>query len=161
MELVDINIIGFQRAKAHLQVLPHLVCRPRSRLCRENDLVAHPGERRADLLLTVRIRARRVVKIDAAVIRLVQQIHGVLFADALNGQAAKAVFLNDKSRLAKRDLVHGSLLLYLSTSSIPKMPEKAKYNLRFDAYKTHRADARVDLSFSRRGRCPHRFSLPS
>ena len=31
------------------------------------------------------------------------------------------------------------------------MPEKAKYNLRFDAYKTHRADARVDLSSSHRG----------
>ena len=85
MELVDINIIGFQRAKAHLQVLPHLVRRLRCRLCRENHLISHPGERRADLLLAVRICARRVIEVDAAVIRLVQQIYGVLLADALDG----------------------------------------------------------------------------
>ena len=113
VELIDVDVVGFQRAETGLQILPEALRRLRAGLRRQHDLVAHRRERRADLLLAVRIRARRVVKIDAAVIRLVQQIHGVLFADALDGQAAKSVFLNDQSRLAECDLVHGNSPSYL------------------------------------------------
>ena len=113
VELIDVDVVGLQRAKAGLQVLPESLRRLRAGLRRQHDLVAHRRERRADLLLAVGIRARRVEKVDATVIRLVQQLHRVLLADALDGQAAKSVFLDDKIRLAKRDLVHGNSPSYL------------------------------------------------
>ena len=45
--------------------------------------------------------------------RLVQQVDRILLADALDRQAAKSVFLDDKIRLAKRDLVHRNSPSYL------------------------------------------------
>ena len=106
VELIEINIIGLERAQARFEILPEFLRRLRAGLCRQHDFVAHRRERRADLLLAVRIGARRIKKVDAAVIRLVQQLHRFLLADALNGQTAKPVFLNDQSRLAECDPVH-------------------------------------------------------
>ena len=42
-----------------------------------------------------------------------QQVDRILLSDALDRQAAKSVFLDDKIRLAKRDLVHGNSPSYL------------------------------------------------
>ena len=108
VELIEIDIIGLERAQARLKILPEVLRRLRAGLCRQHDFVAHRRERRADLPLAVGIGARRVKKADAAVVCLVQQLHRVLLADALNGQAAETVFLNDQPCLAKRDLIHGN-----------------------------------------------------
>ena len=106
VELIEIDIIGLERAQARFEILPEFLRRLRAGLCRQHDFVAHRRERRADLLLAVGIRACRIKKVDTAVIRLVQQLHRVLLTDALNGQTAKPVFLNDQSRLAECDPVH-------------------------------------------------------
>ena len=123
VELIDVDVVGFQRAETGLQILPEALRRLRAGLRRQHDLVAHRRERRADLLLAVGIRARRVEKVDATVIRLVQQVDRILLSDALDRQAAKSVFLDDKIRLAKRDLVHGN------SPSYPGYPKHSKIAL--------------------------------
>ena len=91
--------------------LPEALRRLRAGLRRQHDLVAHRRERRAHLLLAVGIRARRVEKVDATVIRLVQQVDRILLSDALDRQAAEAVLFDHKAGGAEFDLLHRCVTL--------------------------------------------------
>ena len=64
----------------------------RGALCGQHDLIAHIGEGETYLLLTVGVGVRGVEKCDAALIRRAQQLHGVVLAAALYGQAAHGGF---------------------------------------------------------------------
>lgn len=85
VELVNVDVVGLECAQAGLKVAPEALGGLRAGLGRQHDPVAHPGKGRADLLLAVGIRAGGVEEIDAAVAGLVQQLHRLRLADALNG----------------------------------------------------------------------------
>ena len=61
----------------------------------DGDLVAHALERKADALLAVGIRARRVEERHAALERAAKQRHGVLFGNALNRQRSERILRRD------------------------------------------------------------------
>ena len=106
VELVNVDVVGLECAQAGLKVAPEALGGLRAGLGRQHDPVAHPGKGRADLLLAVGIRAGGVEEIDAAVAGLVQQLHRLRLADALNGQAAEAVLFDHKAGGAEFDLLH-------------------------------------------------------
>ena len=90
---------------------PSAVCAP---VFVASTILSRIDENAAPTFCSLSEYARAVSKkVDATVIRLVQQVDRILLSDALDRQAAKSVFLDDKIRLAKRDLVHGNSPSYL------------------------------------------------
>ena len=64
-------------------------------------MLAHVAQRIADLLLTVRIKARRIKETDTRVIRLAKQYLRIIKRDTLDWQRAKSIFIDDNIRLSK------------------------------------------------------------
>jgi hypothetical protein len=93
-----------------VQLLPKDVCRERHRLRRDDDFGTHPRKRLAYALLAVRVEARGVEEVHAAVVGFLQQVHRVLLGYPLYGQRAKAMLLDNKSCLSECNLRHRILL---------------------------------------------------
>ena len=64
-------------------------------------MLAHVAQRIADLLLTVRIKARRIKETDTRVIRLAKQYLRIIKRNTLDWQRAKSIFIDDNIRLSK------------------------------------------------------------
>ena len=67
-------------------------------------MLAHVAQRIADLLLTVRIKARRIKETDTRVIRLAKQYLRIIKRNTLDWQRAKSIFIDDNIRLSKGNL---------------------------------------------------------
>ena len=94
VELIDVDIVCIQVSQAGLQVLPQLPARLGVGLGGDYHLVPYACEGIAQLLLAVGVGPGGVKVVYAPVHRLAQEPGGLLFGDALDGQTAKAVFLD-------------------------------------------------------------------
>ena len=94
MELVQIQIIGFEVFQGGMKVFPEVLDGGGCRLGGDDHLFAPVGKRRTDLFLAVSVKTRRVVKVDAVVVGFMQQIHSFLLANPLDGQGAEAVLVD-------------------------------------------------------------------
>ena len=94
VELIDVDIVCIQVSQAGLQVLPQLPARLGVGLGGNYHLVPYAREGIAQLLLAVGVGPGGVKVVYAPVHRLAQEPGGLLFGDALDGQTAKAVFLD-------------------------------------------------------------------
>ena len=101
VQLEDIHIIRLKHLQALVQVFQHLLARLPHALS-GNDNGAPPVMKRlAQLFFAVRIGPSGVIVIDSRVIRHMQQLHGALDVDALNGQRAKRIFGNHQASAAQ------------------------------------------------------------
>ena len=112
MELINIDVVGFEQAQAGLEVPAEGLGGLRVGLGRQNHLAAHGRKRFAHLFLAVGIGARRVEKANAVVERLFQQAHRFLLAVPLNRQRAEAVAVHDQAGSSQFDRFHRVSLLH-------------------------------------------------
>ena len=117
VELVEVDVVGFQKAQAGLQVLPEALCGGGGGLSGDEDFLPHVGEGEAHFLLAVAIGAGGVEEIHSRVVGLAQELSGVLRADPLDGQSAEAVFAGHNSRAAQGYRFHGYSSLWLRYGS--------------------------------------------
>ena len=110
VELEQVDMIGAQHLQAVLDMLQHAFAVARLALGREHDLIAHVRERETDLFFAVGVGVGRVKVADAAVIRGLQQMHGVILFAALQRQTAHRGLGDEQARRAEGDLFHGVLL---------------------------------------------------
>ena len=94
VELIDVDIVGVQKAQAGLQMLPHTLGGLSAGLGGNHYFFPHTGEGVSHLLLTVGVGPGGVKVVHSPVHRLVEQIGGLLLRHPLNGQTAEAIFLN-------------------------------------------------------------------
>ena len=83
-----------------MKVFPKVFDGGGSRLGSDDDFFPSVGKGRADFLLTVGVEPRCVIEVDAIIVCLMQQIHGFLFADSLNGKSSKAILVHLQVGLA-------------------------------------------------------------
>ena len=91
MELVQIDMVGAQKAKRGFQILPKRLGRAGLGFSGDGDLAAHALERKADALLAIGIRTGRVEERHAALERATKQRHGILLGNALNRQRPERI----------------------------------------------------------------------
>ena len=106
VELVDIDVIGFEQAQAGVQVLPEFLHRFGMGFGGDDDAFAHVGKRVAHLFLAVGIGTGGVKIVDAVVIGFAQQITGFIHGYALHGQCAETVFIHNQIGASKTDGIH-------------------------------------------------------
>ena len=106
MELVDVDVVGTQHVKTGFQVLPHSLGGLSGGLGSDYHLVPDAGEGVAQLLLAVGVGSGGVEVVHAPVHRFLEEIGGLLLCHPLDGQTAKAVFLNGDSGGAQLDFCH-------------------------------------------------------
>jgi len=99
-------MVGAQKAQRRFQIFPKRLGRVGLGFSGDGDLTAHALECKADALLAVGIRARRVEERHAALERAAKQRHGVLFGDALNRQGPKRILRRDDTGRPQRNGAH-------------------------------------------------------
>ena len=95
VELVQVDMVGAQKAQRRFQILPKRLGRAGLGFGGDGDLVAHALERKADALLAVGIRAGGIEKGHAALECETKQRNGVLFGNALNRQRSERILRRD------------------------------------------------------------------
>ena len=95
MELVQVHMIGAQKAQRRFQILPKRLGGAGLGFGGDGDLVAHALERKADAFLAVGVRARRVEERHAALERATKQRHGILLGNTLNRQRSERILRRD------------------------------------------------------------------
>ena len=114
MELIQVEMIGFQPAERSVKLAEKFLRRLRRRFGGKKHLIPHICERASDFLLTVRIKTGGVEKADSVLERLSQQGNRLILPDPLEGKRAESVFIDGDSRLPKCDPIHFDLPFHIS-----------------------------------------------
>ena len=116
MELIDIDVIRLEHAKALLQVLPHPLRRYRGGLSGNVNFIPHAGKGGTYLLLTVGVGPGGVKIIHPSVVGPAEQGYCLCLGNPLDGQAAKGLLLGHDAGAAQSNRCHKQSLL---TGSFP------------------------------------------
>ena len=87
-------MVGFQQAEARLQILPEIGNFCRAGFGADYDLLPPVVEGGSQFGLAVGVEAGGVEIVHSVRQRLLQQVDGILFTDALDRQRAETVFWN-------------------------------------------------------------------
>lgn len=106
VELVQVDMVGAQKTKRRFQVFPKPLGRAGLGFSGDGDLTAHALECKADALLAVGIRARRVEERHAAFISTTKQTDCRLLGNALNRQGPERILRRDDTGRPQRNGAH-------------------------------------------------------
>lgn len=106
MELVQVHVIGAQKAQRRFQILPKRLGRAGLGFSGDGHLIAHALECKADALLAIGLRPRRVEEGHAALERAANQCDGVLLGNALNRQRPERILRRDDTGRSQRNSAH-------------------------------------------------------
>ena len=106
VELIYIDMVGFEQAQGGIQIAAEALGRGRARLGGQGIFLAAMRDGAANLLLAVAVSAGSVNQVHAAVQRAIEQLARLLKAHALNGQRAEAVLLRSNACAAQGNVLH-------------------------------------------------------
>ena len=93
MELVDVDIVGFQKAQAGFQILPEAFHSSGGGLGGDYDFVPDIGQGQAHFFFAVTVRTGGVEEGDARIIGFAQELPRIVRAYPLDGQGAEGIFV--------------------------------------------------------------------
>ena len=106
MELEQIDVIRLHPPQALFNVGKHRLFVRATALGGDDHILPHIVQRRAQLLLAVRVHVGRVEIVDARLIGPAYQLHRVGLGNALDGQRAEGGLGHIQLRAAQSDFLH-------------------------------------------------------
>ena len=110
VQLVDIDIVGFQHPQALLQAALHRLDITGRGLGGDHNILAHIAQGLPQLILTVGVGVGGIVKVHAGLVGGPQDGGGFRLRDALDGQRAKGGAADGKAGAAQTGILHFYLL---------------------------------------------------